>query len=98
MMIVVFSLPRGVGKMLLSLSLSVDSLAPSRASDCSSPPESRDRNLINIVQKSQPLRTQSKQKTMKNISHIKLITESKQTEDFNDSLENTIPELDTEDK
>lgn len=50
-MIVVFSLPRGVGKRLLSLALSVDPLAPSRASDCSSPPESRDRNLINVVQK-----------------------------------------------
>lgn len=84
--------------MLLSLSLSVYSLASSRASDCFSPPESSDRNLINVVQKSQPLRTQGKQKTMKNVSHIKLITESKQTEDFNDSLENVIPELDTEDK
>lgn len=97
-MIVVFSLPRGVGKILLSLSLSVDSLASSRASDCFSPPESRDRNLINIVQKSQPLRTQGKQKTMKNMSHIKFITESKQTEDFHDSLESVIPELDAEHK
>lgn len=97
-MIVVFSLPRGAGKILLSLSLSADSLASSRASDCSSPPESRDRNLISVAQKKQPLRTQGKQKTMKNVSHIKFITESKQTEDFSDSLENMIPELDAEDK
>lgn len=51
-----------------------------------------------LYKKNQPLRTQGKQKTMKNVSHIKFITENKQTEDFSDSLENVIPELDAEDK
>jgi hypothetical protein len=55
------------------------------------PAENKHQNLINIVQKSLPLRAQGKQKIMRRACHIKLSTESKQTEDVKGSLEEIVP-------